>query len=68
MDYNSILRILERYPIAYVEKIHKNKDYLMLQYLVSKTLTPVSKNHTLIHVVKFYNYFIINNIKVWHAI
>lgn len=40
----------------------------MLQYLVSKTLTPVSKNHTLIHVVKLYNYFIINNIKVWHAI
>ena len=40
----------------------------MLQYLVSKTLTPVSKNHTLIHVVNLHNSFIINNIKVWHGI
>ena len=42
MDYNSILRILERYPIAYVEKkfstcsIHHHLNEICIDYKVIK--------------------------------
>ena len=38
------------------------------QFLLSNSLTPVSKNHTLTQKQKSRKNLIINNIKVWHGI